>query len=110
VVKVNEKLSSVSSAFDLEKALFDEAIPCGISSLLVQVTAVPAFTVNVGGLKVKLSIEMLPAGAALCARAGSTIGARMAAATAPRAAATRAPRIVSKTDITGPISLGALCR
>ncbi len=45
-------------AFDRAKALFDEAMPCGMSSRFVQVTVVPAFTVKAGGVKVKLSIDM----------------------------------------------------
>jgi len=55
VVEVKEKLSSVSSAFDLNTRA-DEVIVCGISSLLRQVTVVAAFTVSVGGAKAKLSI------------------------------------------------------
>src|SRR5271156_1212469 len=86
-------------AFDLVKALFAEAIPCGMSSLLVQVTVVPAFTVNVGGLKVKLSMEMPFATGVLCARAGSTNGATTGAQTAPSAAARSAPCNVFEMDI-----------
>ena len=81
MVKVKEKLLSVSSAADLLKALFDEAMPCGMSSLLVQVTVVPAFTVNVAGVKLKLSIEIVVAGSA--ARANSTPAANTELTTAP---------------------------
>jgi hypothetical protein len=35
-------------------------MPCGISSLFVQVTVVPAFTVTAAGVKLKLSIEIAP--------------------------------------------------
>jgi len=48
-------LSSVSSACDRNCAL-EDAIACGMSSLLVQVTVAPAATVSRCGLKVKLSI------------------------------------------------------
>src|SRR5262249_38451458 len=46
VVNVNENLSLVSSAFDL-KSLLLEATVCGMSSSLIQMTVVPAFTVTV---------------------------------------------------------------
>src|SRR5947209_5364166 len=62
VVNVNEKLSSVSSAFDLN-SLLDEATVCGVSSALSQVTVVPVFTVMRSGEKAKLSISTLLSGA-----------------------------------------------
>src|ERR1700744_2685280 len=43
-------------AFDRVKVLPVAAMPCGMSSRLVQVTVVPAFTVRVCGAKVKLSM------------------------------------------------------
>src|SRR6516165_11182789 len=81
MVKVKEKLSSVSSAPDFLKALFDEAMPCGISSLLVQVTVVPAFTVSVCGPKEKLSIDTMLVGPS--ARANNTLAARSEPTAAP---------------------------
>src|SRR5437660_5264823 len=50
VVKVNENLSPVSSAFDL-KSFVLEATVCGTSSSLIQVTVVPAFTATRCGMK-----------------------------------------------------------
>src|SRR5215469_6716704 len=56
-VKVNENLSSVSSALDLNTLGSSELTTvCGISSRLVHVTVVPAATVKVTGEKLKLSI------------------------------------------------------
>jgi hypothetical protein len=55
VLNVNENLSSVSSAL-LLNSLVLEATVCGMSSSLIQVTVVPAFTVTRCGAKVKLSI------------------------------------------------------
>ena len=45
----------MSSALDLNARVVDVTV-CGISSSLVQVTVVPAFTVSSCGLKVKLAI------------------------------------------------------
>src|SRR6516225_9559141 len=56
VVNVNENLSRVSSAFDL-KSLLLEAMVCGTSSSLAQVTVVPAFTVMRCGVKVNWSMS-----------------------------------------------------
>src|SRR4029450_4261882 len=56
VVNANENLSFVSSAFDL-KSLLLEAIVCGTSSSLVQVTVVPAFTVMRCGRKANWSMS-----------------------------------------------------
>ena len=50
-MKVKEKLSSVSSAFDLNTWLAAVTV-CGISSSLRQVTVVPAFTVRRDGTEV----------------------------------------------------------
>src|SRR5213079_3281309 len=55
VVNVNENLSRVSSALDL-KTLVLEATVCGTSSSLIQVTAVPAFTLMRCGAKANWSI------------------------------------------------------
>src|SRR5215469_5318880 len=54
-MKLKEKLSSVSRAFDLNTWLAEVTV-CGISSSLRQVTVVPTFTVRRDGTKVKLSI------------------------------------------------------
>src|ERR1700728_4009635 len=91
-------------------------MPCGMSSLLVQVTVVPAFTVSVCGVKVKLSIDMAPAAGcgAFCAQPGSTTAASIPAVAAPRPAATSALRIVFEmdfeTDIGNSFSLEAANR
>ena len=53
-MKVNEKLSSVSSVFDLN--LPADTTVCGMSSWLFQVTVSPTFTFSSVGSKVKLSI------------------------------------------------------
>src|SRR5215472_5862728 len=53
--KVCEKVSSVSSAADLNVP-FLSPIRCGLSSSFFQVTVVPAVTVSVAGAKAKLSI------------------------------------------------------
>src|ERR1700733_6584786 len=74
-------------------------MPCGMSSLLVQVTAVPAFTVKVCGPNVKLSTDTALACAALSARTGRTIAASAVAVAAPSAAATSALRIVLAIDM-----------
>src|SRR5262249_37200459 len=54
-VALNGNLSSVSSALDLKVSVL-EATVCGMSSSLIQITVVPAFTVTRCGAKVKLSI------------------------------------------------------
>src|SRR5215469_3505583 len=56
-------------------------MPCGISSLLVQVTVVPAFTVVVAGVKKKLSIVTVFG--APSARANRTLPASSEPTTAP---------------------------
>src|ERR1700732_210457 len=53
-VKVCEKVSSVSSAADLNLPSFSRTV-CGLSSALIQVTVVPGATTSIGGVKVKLS-------------------------------------------------------
>src|SRR6516165_11091745 len=65
-VKVKEKLSSVSSAFDLNSRVAEETV-CGMSSSLRQVTVVPVFTVSCVGAKVKLSIAAVASCAAATA-------------------------------------------
>src|SRR5579863_10538365 len=59
---------------------------CGISSLLVQVTVVPAFTVSVGGVKVKLSIDIAPAGSLPAASSTPAPSTKPAAPPSPAAA------------------------
>src|SRR6516165_3304729 len=66
VVNVNENLSFVSSAFDLKTFLLEVTV-WGMSSSLVQVTVVPAFTVRRWGAKAKLS--MFTSVAVVCAEA-----------------------------------------
>src|SRR5262245_931780 len=56
-------------------------MPCGMSSLLVQVTVVPAFTVSVCGPKEKLSIDTMLVGPS--ARANNTLAARSEPTAAP---------------------------
>jgi hypothetical protein len=68
----------------------------GISSLLVQVTVVPAFTVKVGGLKVKLSIDTATALAAgAWALASNTPPANTVPTAAPMSAALTTLRIIA---------------
>src|SRR6266403_5982173 len=55
-VKVWEKVSSVSSAADLNFPSFSRTV-CGVSSALVQVTVVPGAMTSVRGVKLKLSIR-----------------------------------------------------
>src|SRR4029077_5237994 len=55
-VKVWEKVSSVSTAADLNFPSFSRTL-CGVSSALVQVTVVPGATTKAGGVKVKSSIR-----------------------------------------------------
>src|ERR1700730_14053004 len=55
--KVNENLSSVSSAADLKVAPASALVTvCGSSSLLVQVTLVPGATARIAGEKAKMLI------------------------------------------------------
>src|SRR6266550_3252381 len=54
-VKVCVKVSSVSSAADLNFPSFSRTV-CGLSSALIQVTVVPGATTSIGGVKLKLSI------------------------------------------------------
>src|SRR6516165_1168097 len=79
VVNVNENLSPVSSAFDL-KSLLLEAMVCGTSSSLVQVTVVPAFTVMRCGVKVNWSISTSVSAACADAAGKAAAAARTAAA------------------------------
>jgi hypothetical protein len=73
-----------------------------MSSLLVQVTVVPAFTVSFGGLNVKLSTDTV-AGTAFRATAGAAMRATTGALAAPSAVAMSALRAVlpMDTSITG---------
>src|SRR5579864_6617917 len=63
-----------------------DTMVCGISSSLVQVTVVPAFTVTCGGLKVKLEIFT----AISSARAGAPVMVAVVAAAIVMASASRA--------------------
>jgi hypothetical protein len=72
--------------------LFAEAMPWGVSSLLVQVTVVPAFTVKVCGVKVKLWIAT--ALEEVCALATRTPPARPEPTIAPKTAAAITDRII----------------
>src|SRR5215472_12274023 len=69
-VKVCEKVSSVSSAADLNFPSFSRTV-CGLSSALVQVTVVPGATTSAGGVKLKLSMRIA---AELAAAAASPAG------------------------------------
>ena len=80
-MNVNENLSSVSSVFDL-KSLLLEATVCGMSSSLIQVTVVPAFTVMRCGAKVKLSIFTCVSAACAEAAGKANAAERTAAASA----------------------------
>src|SRR5262249_61153427 len=62
VVNVNEKLPSVSSAFD--RKLLGDTTVCGMSSSFVHVTVVPALTLSSCGPKVKFPILTAVASAA----------------------------------------------
>src|ERR1039457_2238717 len=55
LVGVNENLSSVSSAFDLNRLSLLTTV-CGMSSRFFHVTWVPVFTVTVSGGKLELSM------------------------------------------------------
>src|SRR3984893_17568196 len=79
VVKVNENLSPVSSAFDL-KSFVLEATVCGTSSSLIQVTVVPAFTATRCGMKACWSI--FTSVSAACAEAAGKANAAERTATA----------------------------
>src|SRR6516225_11174501 len=81
VVNVNENLSPVSSAFDL-KSLLLEAMVCGTSSSLIQVTVVPAFTVKRCGVKVNWSISISVSAACAGAAGKVAAAAKTAAASA----------------------------
>src|SRR5215831_14185865 len=83
VVNVNENLSFVSSAFDLKDLLL-EAIVCGISSSLIHVTVVPAFTVTRRGAKANWSI--CTSASAACAGAAGKAAATANTATASEVA------------------------
>src|SRR5215467_998369 len=84
--KVCEKVSSVSSAADLNFPSFSRTV-CGLSSALVQVTVVPAETVNAGGVKLKLSI--------FTAAAFAAAGTNASPATGPCAAPVRRSEIIA---------------
>src|SRR5262244_3350693 len=58
VVKVNENLSPVSRACDLNRVSLS-TIVCGSSSLLTQVTVVPTGTVRCAGTKLQLLISIV---------------------------------------------------
>jgi hypothetical protein len=81
VVNVNENLSPVSSAFDL-KSLLLEAMVCGTSSSLLQITVVPAFTVMRCGVKVNWSISTSVSAARADAAGKAAAAARTATASA----------------------------
>src|SRR5258708_1805748 len=93
VVNVNENLSPVSSAFDLNSLVF-EATVCGISSSFVQVTVVPAFTVMLCGAKVKLSIFTSVSAACVPAAWAAAAGRTAAAARIASAAAMQRLRAI----------------
>src|SRR6516165_3118578 len=76
-VKVKEKLSSVSSAFDLSSRAAEVTV-CGMSSSLRQVTVVPAFTVRRAGAKVKLSILAVASSARAAPKKKTTAASRQA--------------------------------
>src|SRR5215831_3283621 len=86
VVNVNENLPAVSSAFDL-KSLLLEAMVCGTSSSLAQVTVVPAFTVMRCGVKVNWSMSTSASVAG--ADAAGKAAAAATRSTTPNAVATR---------------------
>ena len=67
---MKENLSLVSSAFDLNSGVLEVTV-CGVSSWLIQVTVVPAFTVSRCGLKLNWSITM----SAACAEEASKLAA-----------------------------------
>src|ERR1700687_281337 len=73
-------------------------MPWGMSSLLVQVTVVPAFTVKVCGVKVKLWIAT--ALEEVCALATRTPPAKPEPAIAPKTAAAIADRIIIFLSLT----------
>src|SRR4029077_11275635 len=89
-VKAWEKVSSVSSAADLNFPSFSRTV-CGVSSALVQVTVVPGATTSVSGVKLKLSIRTAAAFAAAWAAA---LPAKGVSSSAPKSNAVR-PRAPS---------------
>src|SRR6185437_10707784 len=88
-VNVKAYLSSLSSGFDLNASVVDVTV-CGMSSSLIQVTRVPAFTCNSCGPKVKLPILTVVSAARAAVPALKARKATTAVAAAPRA---RAPDI-----------------
>src|SRR5262252_5340535 len=84
VVNVKENLSSVSSAFERKAPADVDVTVWGMSSSLVQVTVVPAFTVIRCGAKVKLSIFTSSSAARAAAGSADASARRSAAANAPR--------------------------
>src|SRR3977135_1815280 len=83
-VKMN--FSAVSSTFDLKLWLSLTTL-CGISSPFVQVISVPAFTVRVVGVKLKLSILTSTAGGPAAidfSSVGNVAKAKTIAVAAPR--------------------------
>src|ERR1017187_2184148 len=87
LVGVNENLSSVSSAFDLNRLSLLTTV-CGMSSRFFQVIRVPVFTVTVTGVKLKLSIVISPPDAPpSCEAAKTPRGAASIAAASNRPAA-----------------------
>ena len=89
--KVWEKVSSVSSAADLNVP-FWSPIRCGLSSAFFQVTVVPAVTVRVAGAKAKLSISTV-AGLAAAATTASPAAVSSGTAAASSAVTPAAPSI-----------------
>src|SRR5438105_4749361 len=93
-VKVWEKVSSVSSAADLNFPSFSRTV-CGVSSALVQVTVVPGAMTSVSGVKLKLSIRTAAGFAAAWVAA---LPAEGVSSTAAKRSAVR-PRAPSGTAI-----------
>src|SRR6516225_4806546 len=116
--KVWEKVSSVSSAADLN-APFLSPIRCGLSSSFFQVTVVPVVTASVVGAKVKLSILMvagLAAAATTASPAEVSWGRAAATSTAMPIAPSVRPRSRSRgatllvVNIALPLKRSACCR
>src|SRR6516165_4971675 len=92
-VKVKEKLSSVSSAFDLNSRAAEVTV-CGMSSSLRQVTVVPAFTVRRAGTNVKLSILAVASSACTALEKRTTAASRQ-----PRLVETRELRDLTRSSL-----------
>src|SRR5215467_9321405 len=97
VVNVNENLSSLSRAFDLNAMVVDVTV-CGMSSSLVQITVVPDFTFKSFGPKVKFPIFT----AASSAAAGVPVKRNKAA--------TPAKTVLVSAFISSALSFGGACR